>query len=411
MNTTRLMHTHPYTTMAKQRGMATLLVSVILLFLATILIITVSRTTLMEQRMAANEIRSRKAFEAAQAGIDRAMVTMLTTGVDADNNNVADAGPSAQLWASPETSGSRYFVSFCQPGIALPANVCDTIAAPVCTSVTPVFFNTPLVVSCGWSDDGIGRKLVQQAVGTVGGAASAPTNPLISKGAVNVGGSANVVNYFNNLSIWAGGSLTSIGNSGKSFVRNPTVAPPSPETVPPGPPNSCTTSTDYVCLTDKNTTGPDVIANDPTLANLTNAQMFTNFTGQPDLATYEALVADRVIAANQANTLTGKMGEAIVVNGDTTLPNSTIGSRDRPVVLIVNGNLDLQGTPTVYGLVYITGNVTGGGNVTVQGSMVVQGVVQPTGSLDIIYDPLATTRAANNTGRRGWIPGSWRDWR
>ena len=389
-----------------QRGLATLLVSVILFLLASVLLITVSRTTLMEQRMSANEIRTRQAFEAAQAGIDQAAVVMISSKVDANANGIADAGPSATLAGS----GARYAVSWCQPGIALPANVCDTIGTTTCTAVTAANFNTPLIVSCGWSDDGIARRLIQQGIGTVSALGGTPSNPLTTKGALNVGGSANVVNYYNNLTVWSGGSLTSVGNSGKTFVRNPTVAPPSPSTPPPGPPNSCSTSTDYVCLTDKNNTGPDVIGNDPTLANLSDAQMFTNFFGQPDLATYKTEVAKVVIDAGAVGTLAGKLGDSIVVTGNTTLPNSTIGSRDQPVVLIIDGDLELQGTPFVFGIVYVTGNVTGGGNVTVQGAMVIEGSVTPTGSLDVIYDPLVGV-GAMNTGRPGLIPGSWRDWR
>lgn len=389
-----------------QRGVSTLLISVILFLLASVLIITVSRTTLMEQRMSANEIRTRQAFEAAQAGIDQAAVVLISSKVDANADGAADAGPSATLTGS----GARYFVSWCQPGIALPANVCDTIGAPACTGVTASNFNTPLIVSCGWSDDGIGRRLIQQGIGTVSALGGTPSNPLTAKGGLNVGGSANVVNYYNNLTVWTGGSLTSIGNSGKTFVRNPTVAPPSASTPPPGPPNSCSTSTDYVCLTDKNTTGPDVIGNDPTLSNLTDAQMFTNFFGQPDLATYKAEVAKTVINASDVGTLAGKLGDSIVVTGNTTLPNATIGSREQPVVLIIDGDLEMQGTPYVYGIVYVTGNVTGGGNVTVQGAMVIEGSVSPTGSLDVIYDPLVG-EGAKNTGRPGLIPGSWRDWR
>jgi hypothetical protein len=43
--------------------------------------------------------------------------------------------------------------------------------------------------------------------------------------------------------------------------------------------------------------------------------------------------------------------------------------------------------------------------------MVVEGDVAGTGSLDIIYDPLVSDNAANNVGRAGAIPGSWRDWK
>lgn len=394
------------TSITRQRGMTTLLVSVVILVLTTILVIFVSRAALVEQRMSANEIRHKQAFEAAQAGLDQAMVFMRTApqGIDKDNNNVADAGPTAVL-----SNGSSYFVAFCQPGTVIPACP-DAPGYVACTGADLSNFNTPEVASCGWSDDGIGRQLVRQGMGTVSAMSRAPTNPLTSGGGVNVSGSANVVNYFNNLTVWSGGTLSSIGNAGKTFIRNPTVPPPAAGTAPPAEPNSCSTSINYVCVTDKNTTGPDVIDNDPTLSSLSPENMFLNYFGRT-LDEYKTQVASQVINAANIATISGVLGQSIVVNGNTTFPNSTIGSRERPVVLIIDGDVSFQGTPTIFGTVYVTGNVSGGGNPKIQGSMVVKGNVEPTGSVDIIYDPLVTSNAANNTGIVGWIPGTWRDWR
>lgn len=389
-----------------QRGMTTLLVSVVILVLTTILVIFVSRAALVEQRMSANDIRHKQAFEAAQAGMDQAMVFMRTApqGIDKNNDNVADAGPTAVL-----TNGSSYFVSFCEPATAIPACP-DAPGYVACTGPSLANFNTPVVAACGWSDDAIARQQIRQGMGTVSAMSKSPTNPLTSGGGVNVTGSANVVNYFNNLTVWSGGALSSVGNAGKTFVRNPNVPPPPANTVPPAEPNSCSTSADYVCVTDKNTTGPDVIDSDPTLSSLSASQMFLNYFGRT-LDEYKTQVASRVISAANVGTIAGVLGQAIVINGNTTFPNSTIGSRERPVVLIVDGNIEFQGTPTIFGTVYVTGNVTGGGNPKIQGSMVVKGNVAATGSVDIIYDPLVTTNAANNTGLVGWIPGTWRDWR
>ncbi|MFW9596037.1 MAG: hypothetical protein ACMV1D_11160, partial [Macromonas sp.] len=123
-------------------------------------------------------------------------------------------------------------------------------------------------------------------------------------------------------------------------------------------------------------------------------------------------VASLVIPAAQANILDDAgvaLGQAIVVEGDTTLPNGTIGSRARPVVLIINGNWN-GGNVTVHGAVYVTGNVNVTGSPLVYGVVVVQGTVSGSGSLDVVFDPLTVQNAANTTGRPGLIPGSWRDW-
>jgi formylmethanofuran dehydrogenase subunit C len=138
--------------------------------------------------------------------------------------------------------------------------------------------------------------------------------------------------------------------------------------------------------------------------------MFLNYFGRT-LSEYKTQVATKLINAADINSISGALGQSIVVTGNTTFPNATIGSRDRPVVLIIDGDVSFQGTPTIYGTVYITGAVSGGGNPRIQGSMVVKGAVAPTGSVDIIYDPFVTSNATNNTGLVGWIPGTWRDWR
>lgn len=400
----------------REAGLATLLTAVTLLFLATILGIFVSRTTVMEQRISANEVRHKAAFEAAQAGLDAAIVFVSTgvPGVDKNNDGVVDAAPAAALG-----NGTNYRTAFCQP-VAAPAATCPANRAqpPVCgAALQEEFFSIPRVVSCGWSDDGLAQTLMQKDMGVVVGLAKGPENPLIARGAVNVSGSANVVNYFTNLTIWSGRENTNVGNSGKTFIRNPNVPPPAVGTVPPGEPNSCTTTVNYVCVTDKNTKGPDVIDDDPTLRNLSTTDLFRNFFGYTSLDDYKEEVATDVISAANAGTLAGRRGEIIVVEGDTVLPNAVIGTRNRPVVLIIEGDLRFQGNPTVYGIVYVTGDVAGGGNPTIWGSMIVAGAVgnpadnkAMTGSVDIIFDPYITGNAATSTGRPGWIAGSWRDW-
>lgn len=417
----------------QQRGLGTLLVAVVLLLLVIVLLNTVSRTTLLEQRMSANQVRAKQAHEAAQAGIDNAMTYLLmgTGSTDKNSNNVTDTAdtPPPAFASVRLANGARYHVAFCDPtDTAIPPSCSDTPGTiPTCDHLNNethtnntserTFLNTPLIVACGWSDDGIAKKIIRQYVGTVPALAMGPTNPLTAKGGMNVTGSATITNYYNNLTIWTGRALSNIGNSGKTYIRNPNLPPPLATTAPPEPPPNSTCGAGgnencYIKMTDKDTTGPDVIASDPTLSNLTNAQMFTNFTGAPDLDAYKAHVASFTIPAVQANILDdngGLQGQSVVIEGNTTLPNGTIGSRARPVVLIINGDWN-GGNVTVHGVVYVTGNVNVTGNPTVYGVVVVQGSVSGSGSLDVVFDPLNVDNAANTTGRAGLVPGSWRDW-
>jgi hypothetical protein len=392
---------------AAQRGITTLLLTSMILFLAALVTLALSRTALMEQRMAGNQIRHKQAFEAAQEGLDRSMVFLQSAprGVDKDADDVADAGP---LLAPVSGVGPSYYVAFCQPNST--ATCPDTPGAPTCAAaVQPVNFNTPLVVACGWSDDLIGRTLITQRIGAITTLSAPPQNPLTAKGTTSLQGSSSVVNLFNNLTIWSGGSLTLTG-SAKTFVRNPSLAPPAAGTDPPAAPNACSTSTEYVCASDDNNTGPDVMDADTALASLTNASMFENFFGVPTRAAFEKIASQTLAPAAFSTAAAGLRGESVVITGSVTLPNATIGTRERPVLLLVDGDLSFTGTPDVHGIVYVTGNVTGGGNPRIQGAMVVQGNVSPTGSLDLIHDPFVVSNAATLTGRVGWAPGTWRDW-
>jgi len=408
---------------SRQTGMATLVTSLAIMILATILVMAVSKTTLMEQRISSNEIRSRQAAEAAEAGLNYALAYVMQTdalitppilmGADKNNDNVADTIAPTTLTSGTQNS---YSVAFCNPTASLATILCPDVPGPFsCSGATapPTYLSTPRIVACGWSDDGLGRAMISQGVGTASGIRNPPTNPLTSKGAVNVTGSATVTNYFNNLTVWSGGSLSDIGNSGKTFVRNPTISPPDPSVAPPTPPSTCSASTNYVCTTDKNSTGPDVIDADPTLGNLTNAQMFTNYFGVTDVAAYQATIATMPnVTDSTASTLNGVMDQSIVVTGDlTSNMNFTIGSRDRPVVLIINGNWSGAGNTTIYGIVFITGDVNLSGGKTIYGGAVIEGSVSGTGSLDVIYDPLVASNAANHVGKPGLMPGSWRDWK
>lgn len=404
----------------RQAGAVTLLTAVIILMLATILVIAVSRTTIMEQRISGNEIRSRQALEAAEAGLNfgLAYVTQTTqggltvpSGADKDKNSVAD---TIALTTITTGTSNQYSVKFCDPTVSLATISCpDAPGAVTCTAAPATYLRTPRIVACGWSDDGLGRSMVSQGVGTVGALAKSPTNPLTAKGAVNVSGSATVTNYYNNLTVWSGGSLSDIGNAGKTFVRNPTISPPAASTAPPAPPSSCSSSADYVCATDKNTTGPDVIDADPTLSNLTVDQLFYNYFGVADVDAYQDSIASMAeVAPADVSTLDGVKQEAFVVSGDiTSTMNVTIGSREQPVVMIIDGDWTGGGNTTIYGVVYVRGNIDLTGNKTIYGGMVVEGTVSGTGSLDVIYDPLVTGNAEDYVGKAGLIPGSWRDWK
>jgi hypothetical protein len=390
-----------------QRGAAALPITVLLLFVAALVLIAVSKTTLMEQRISGNEIRARQALQGAQAGVSHAAAYMKVGGIDHNSNSAADAITPLGL-----TQEASYQVYYCDPNVNLPVDACDNASSR--TNCADGFtdvegFSSPLVLACGWSDDGLAMQPVVVSISRASTLADTPKNPVISKGGINVQGSATITNYFSNLTIWTGDPFSGVGNSGKTFVRNPKVPPPDMDAIPPDRPTACKESNDYICLTDKTNRGPDIIDSDLTLANLSDEEMFERFFGQ-DFATYRDDIATRSIAANLVSTLAGVAGESIVITGASSgvgLPS--MGTRDSPVVVIIEGDLNQTGNTTIYGVVYVMGDMSGSGNFTVYGNVSVEGNVASTGSLDIIFDPFAISHS-RKLGKPGLLSGSWRDW-
>lgn len=407
------MNTKPLTSPARQRGMVSLLISLVLLVGITVVVLVTAHTTAKEQRLSANDMRAKAAFETTQAGLDVALSYFNSDGgMDQDDDGTADTltATKVTLNGSDGNAVGSYQVAFCDQATDPDTLDCDSVNA--CTP--PSDLDQALVFACGWSDDETAVQRMVQTVERRPAISDPPTNPLSSRGGVNVSGSATVTNYFNNLTIWTGQSIDNIGNSGKTYIRDPDIATPSQDTVPPDPPTTCTDDGTYICTTDKNTTGPDVIANDTSISSLTTERYFENyFDATPSqYREYQTTmeVNDNDASLPDVSSLDGVTREVIWVEDDADFAsNTTIGTRDDPVVLIVNGDASAAGTVEVNGFMYVLGDMSGSGNFQVNGSMIVDGTVGGTGSLDVVFDPQAVRRAGNLAPPAS-MSGSWRDW-
>ncbi|MBU2545835.1 MAG: hypothetical protein KKE46_01725 [Gammaproteobacteria bacterium] len=67
--------------------------------------------------------------------------------------------------------------------------------------------------------------------------------------------------------------------------------------------------------------------------------------------------------------------------------NITIGSPSSPVIMIVDGDVEISGNVRIYGLLYVTGTLTMGGNSYVSGTVAAEGAISMSGSAVIQYNP------------------------
>lgn len=389
---------------ARQKGAATLLVTMILLIAATLLVLYASNTVVGEQRMSANEVRSKQAFQAAEAAIELYIEAMNVTAATFN-----DATVNAR-WAS---ANSSYRVMSCSPSAFPAAQQCSDLAAngitPAC--VPPAAGDrTAWVVACGWSDDSAARRRIVSFVGKSNPLPGDIKNPLIARGNVAFGGNPTVTNYFNNLTVWTGSTLDNTGNTGKTVIRRPSspagaLTPGQVATQVGNGNNVCTQAADLICTTSSGVFGPDVIQSDMSLANLTPDQFFANFLGmEPNV--YKSTQIDEKVAGSDAGSITA--GDKIYwVDGDASV-SQNIGSEGHPVVLVVDGNLSLGGNATIFGVVFVKGDLSVSGGPVVRGAVLGTGSMSSGGNLNVIYDPDAVGGGAG-LGKFASMPGTWRD--
>lgn len=410
----------------RPHGVATIFVVVVLLLAVGLILLYTVRGTVAEYRLSANEVRAKQALAAANAGIDHALAHLHNGGLDHDKDGAPDILTALTLTATGGTA-STYKVVFADSGSTLPA--CPASSTGAWGTVTaPTELTAMVAVSCGWSDDNTSALRVVQRLTSTPSTRGTVTTPLVSRASTDMlTGGTTIMNYFNDLTVWSGGALLATQANPTTFVRNvfthPTVDPTVEYRLPANvnSPNCTNPPTGYTCSTTSTVQGHDVIVSDTNLGNMTKDAYFEYFMGQaPTLyrtntATWVVDVNNTLPDAEQNSdslaSIKDMTDNTIWIEGDATI-STDLGTPEKPVVLIVNGNLNLGGGNTeINGLVYVTGNVTsaGGGNTKIYGGLIGADGANLQGNLVIIYDP-NVLRRAQRMGKATRVQGGWRDW-
>lgn len=384
---------------ARQRGVLTLVVSLAILMLSTMVTFSVTKAILMEQKISNNEIRAKQAFEAAEAGMLAAM-DYIDDGADRNNDGTLDFVFSVD--ANGYGTTNTMAVGTGTVTITLTALSAD--------------FTSIRIDATGRSDDRTASRTITQTVVTINPLPNAPENPVVTRGTVIIGGSATVHNEEGFSTIWSGGDVD-LGSNNSTHTQVPDVDDPG-YPLCMDTPGSCALADS----SNRNLASVDVIENDASLAALSANEFFLNFFGVSQ-ATYRAsMVTIDTTPANFNTVADLAQYEVIWVSGNTTIQGTTIGCTEsvtgggecdiadrRPCIVIIDGNATFNGTPHIYGILYVTGNLSMSGNATVHGAVVSAGNASNStgGSLDIWYnsDILAgTAMAGNSTGSAGtWV--------
>lgn len=422
----------------KQKGMATIIVAVVILVVITIMVLFAARVGVFDQRLSANEARYKEAFAIAEAGLDYAaerfesefirLYDGSTAGTSATTlaailANSQFANPTEIDGTAPEAN-EPYFT----------AEITDTGG-----TVPGADVNVYTVTATGVGSDGSGTATIQRQFSMAyvfGG--SVPDVPVIIGGSVGTGGNFNIVANPNGggegvpVSVWTGKNNADVEITASSATchfefftgNNATCSNPSGndgENISRGE-NPGTPIPSY----DPNF--PDILPNDPDFPD----DLFNFLFGVPrdSWATIETQtrvesnntqVTSDCSALMAAGTAAGQNFPIWWVNGDCTFNAGAIaGTTANPIILVVaDGELTITGGGELNGVAYLfdkpgggTPSAKFGGTVEIVGSIVADvGGNAMQGSYSVVYDPTLIDSFISNGNNYSfaWIPGTWRD--
>lgn len=418
----------------RQRGAAALGITLMLLFALALVVGMVHRTLLLEQRASANQLRSTRAFEAAEAGLEWAQALLNRTGAIDANCAAADATPAdmsfrdrylawdaatarfaPRTWNGP--SGAQSLKAACVAGesgwdcscpadaapalhepedsVARPAFVVEFVAAPRsgmvqlvatgCDRVGPACLAVPTGAPAG---DAVAR--VQATLALLPALAGLPAAALTARGAIAVDGGIALANEdpaTEGVAARAGGAIA--------------LPQAQIETLPGRGP------------------GEALVAQAPALEQIEAERLLTRLLGA-DRARWQQLPGVRRIdcdgdcARPLAEATAPRRGGAMFwIEGDFALEGPlTLGTPDRPVLLVVSGNLRWQGEVVVHGAVVTlapTWDTGGAAAAQVRGAWIALGDVTGTGAPRLVRDRAVLARLHGEIGHFARVAGSWRD--
>ncbi len=364
-----------------QKGAATLLTSLILLFAITLITIYASRNIVTETQIAANDYRAKQAFEAAYAGLEQVMGDLKS---NSNRDIIRDLDPKDGVIDSNEVA---------QPAVAL-ANGGSYVVTY--SNPTPNDISLINIEVVGKSDDGVGTRTINRIMQITPLSVNLPDSAVRAGGNVSGGGSATVHNDDTNKTVVAAGTVSGPNTNTASNSSDP-----------------CSGNAKGYTTSDATKDG--VFANDSNTKKLVNTGKFFEdiFKLSKDEVKELAEVMDcsATCSLDKDTIVETYAGSILWIDGDVKLANNTSPANETPdkaLIIIVTGDVDLSGGGKLYGLLY-AGSVSAVGTTQFHGSVVSEGDFGSNGNYCVNYDPDALNSSNEQSGPIAPVAGGWRD--
>jgi len=361
--------------LVRQQGVTVLIMTVLLLLSATLIVVFAAKYSLTQSRIVSNVYRNQQAFEAAQAGLEYGIAYL-------DSNSSTILANTSGGFLVPYSDATTHNVA-----LSNSAKYSIAYTNPVANN-----FQLILITSTGTSDDGTSTRVVSQLVQFGSSLESPSTYVMVSKGKIALSGTTTVTNVQTNNTLEAGSSVSGSG-SFKTVTGNGTSS----------------TSGNF---------GSDITQNVTSLANTANGDLFSTYFGQTE-AQYISKAAHSYSSSgtNYATTLNGMAGTTIYINSGSGSANfsgsATIGTAANPVVIVIDGNLNISGSLTLYGFLFVNGASTAttnfSGTINVTGGIATTDNISASGTLNLTYNSAVLGNVQSATGYYARVPGSWKD--
>lgn len=427
----------------RQRGMATLIVVMVLFFVVSLVAAYTNRNLVFEQRTSANNLRATQGLESAQAGLEWAVALLNTgriTNACAPSANGADPSfreryvgiDAATGFLTPlnKTAGGVRSAACSFTGAAWICD-CPTDADPLppmplgitarqsyrvwftsLPSPRPNLLRVDVLACPTWDNACLtignvagaeGRSQVSALVTLYPALRMMPSSALTARGQAD--GTAATVSAYNDnvevggVAVVAGGAVNGITTSGIA-----------------GAPQSMS-----VLAGDPSLQVGQALPVIDTAENHMFARTFgvlpTDYRQQSGLVALGGCPCD---ATALRNTIALNPGRPIWVTGSLTL-DGTIGSPAAPVMVVVTGDVTASAATTFHGALYVRNPVvppaTSGiwgmsGSADFQGAAIAESdfVASGAGTVNFLYDQTVLRTLQRTTGTWVVLPSSWKDY-
>ena len=422
----------------RQRGAATLVVTMILLFSTSIVMLYLNRSLLFEQKTSANQLRSTSAFEVAEAGMEWA-TGMLDTPYDIDVNctfltttnisfrrkyvqtnwgngtaTATNVAPATTTYPGCKINGTTLTCGC--PAVPTSGSATASLGTAVLPGFTVAFSMTADPEAVSVTATGCTAQAGACTPATTGNSdatatitailklrplvRAAPASPLTCGTSCAIGGSSKIVNQ----DVTTGGILVNAGSTITSGMG-------SSYTSIPGQP-------------DANA----LVGNDPTLSALasadptcSNSSMFSAYFGST-IAQYAASPTTTTIQNCGSASSCGGLVDKAYGDGWRSFyfpdgfarnnSSGSLGSATDPVTLVSASGFNVNGNITIYGMIFSNDanvNDLGTGTANIQGALVTCAGYSNNGNGTLTYDSNVLTGVRRSSGSLVRVPGSWTD--